>query len=386
MVTRYRSRRSILAAVAGTSLLAGCTSTARPATGGTGPGSDRAEGTGNDVPADFEPVYVGDDPPGGEPSKAPPFGDRVLPLPLSPAELRSRATDGGPPKDGIPSIDDPEFLEVGDAETPDDDAIVLGMVGDDEAKAYPRRVLVQHEIVNDTLDGVPVAVTYCPLTGTALGFERGDTEFGVSGMLINNNLIMYDRELERWWPQIPAVSIPGPWHDTPGGATLREFDVVRTRWGAWRDRHPDTVVLSEATGFARNYGRDPYGARGYYQNDNTIFGNLHESDRYHSKRWVYGIRAEEGATAFLADSVRESGVVHGAVGDVPHVAVYDPGLDTAIVYRNPDGETFEFDGGAVRDENRDEYPPNDLPLQPALSFDAFWFGWFAYYPQTAVYE
>ncbi|WP_119813860.1 DUF3179 domain-containing protein [Halalkaliarchaeum desulfuricum] len=385
-MTRYSSRRSVLAAVAGAGLLAGCTSTARPVTGGADSGIDSAGDTVSDVPEDFDPVLVGEDPPDGEPSDAPPFGDRVLPLPLSPAELRDRATDGGPPKDGIPSIDDPEFLDVGDAEAPDDDVIVLGIVGDDEAKAYPRRVLVQHEIVNDHLDGVPVAVTYCPLTGTALGFERGDTEFGVSGMLLNNNLIMYDRNLDRWWPQIPAVSIPGPWHDTPGGATLRELDVVRTTWRAWRNRHPDTVVLSEATGYARNYDRDPYGARGYYQNDNTIFGNIHESDRYHSKRWVYGVRNESGAAAYLADSVLESGVVHGAVGDVPHVAVYDPGLDTAIVYRNPDDETFEFAEGLVHDQNGNEHPPEDLPLERALSFDAFWFGWFAYYPQTAVYE
>ena len=353
---------------------------------GPNSGIDSAGSAGDDVPADFEPVLVGDDPPDGEPPNAPPFGDRVLPLPLSPAALSDRATDGGPPKDGIPSIDDPKFIEAGDTESPEDDATVLGVVGDDEAKAYPRRVLVQHEIVNDHLDGAPVAVTYCPLTGTAQGFRRGDTGFGVSGMLINNNLIMYDRELDRWWPQIPAVSIPGPWSDTPGGATLREFDVIRTTWGAWRDRYPDTVVLSEATGYARNYDRDPYGARGYYQNDNTIFGNLHESDRYHSKRWVYGVRNEEGVAAFLANSVRESGVVNGAVGDVPYVAVYDPGLDTGIVYRNPDGASFEFEDGWVRDENGDEHSPEDLPLQRALSFDAFWFGWFAYYPHTAVYE
>ena len=390
MVTRNRSRRSLLAAIAGTSLLAGCASTARPSTRdldtGAASGDGAGDGTGSDGTVDVEPVFVGEDPPAGEPSNAPPFGDRVLPVPLPLSELRGHATDGGPPKDGIPSIDDPEFIEASEATFLADDSVVLAVAGEEGAKAYPRRILVQHEIVNDHLDGTPVAVTYCPLTGTAMGFLRGDTELGVSGMLINNNLIMYDRTLERWWPQIPAVSIPGPWHDTPGGATLQEFEVIRTTWGNWRRRYPDTVVLSEATGFARNYDQDPYGQRGYYQNDNTIFRNIHESDRFHGKRWVYGVRTADGAAAFLKDAVEEAGLLEGTVGEVPLVAVRDPELDTAYVYRNPEKKAFEYHDGDVVDPDGESYSPGELPRERVISFDAYWFAWFAYYPFTSVYE
>lgn len=370
----HLSRRALLAA-GGTALLAGCLD------GGT---SDISE---TDLDADIQPVTVGDDSPPGAPANAPPVSDRKLPLPMPPDELVEHAEDGGPGKDGIPSIDDPVFVEPDEAAFADDDMVVMGIAGDDDVKAYTRRIFVRHEIVNDVIDGDPCAVTYCPLTGTALGFERGDTEFGVSGMLINNNLVMYDRETDRWWPQIPAVSIPGPWSDLDGGSTLREFEIVRTTWGNWREEYPETVILSEGdTGYARDYDRDPYGERGYYSSDGTIFSNIHTDDRYHAKRWVYGIRSEAGATAFLRDTVHDAGVVHGRVGETPHVAVYDPTLDTAYIYENPDDETFSYDDGRIVDADGDDHHPRALPLERAISFDAFWFAWAAYYPETTVYE
>lgn len=178
--------------------------------------------------------------------------------------MKEAATDGGPSKDGIPSIDDPKFVSPEEASEVDDDAVVLG----------------------------------------------------VSGMLVNNNLIMYDRELERWWPQIGAVSIPGEWHDTDGGATLREFEVVRTTFEQWRNSYPETVVLSSETGFARNYQRDPYENRGYYQNDNTIFGNIYENDHLHAKEWVYGGRTEEGAVAVTRERLHSEGIVDTELGGV----------------------------------------------------------------------
>ncbi|MFC6720499.1 DUF3179 domain-containing (seleno)protein [Halovenus amylolytica] len=171
------SRRSLLAALgAGTVVLAGCSSLT------TDGGQQVSQGEIE------ESMFVGDDPPTDEPANAPPFGDRKLPIPVSLADLERNAQDGGPPKDGIPSIDDPTFVSPGEAIGLDDDSTVLA-VGGDDPKAYPRRILVHHEIVNDEIDGTPVSVTYCPLTGTAQGFERGETEFGVSGRLINNNLV-----------------------------------------------------------------------------------------------------------------------------------------------------------------------------------------------------
>ncbi|MES3517808.1 MAG: DUF3179 domain-containing protein [Natronomonas sp.] len=382
------SRRAVLASV-GISALAGCLGDDQEGTttGGTTAAIDNEDVEMVTLDNDFQRVLVGGDPPADEPDDAPPFADRRLSLPMTPESLNREAQDGGPPKDGIPSVDDPAFVSPSEADFLDDDDVVLAVAGESEQKAYPRSILVRHEIVNDTLDGTPVSVTYCPLTGTAQGFERGDTTLGVSGMLINNNLVMFDREMERWWPQIPAVSIPTRWSwvDTDGGATLREFEVVRTSWGQWRDAHPETAVMSENTGFAQDYGRDPYARRGYYESDQTLFRNTFEHDRYHAKEWVYGTRTEDGEAAFLKETLQNVGVIHGSAGDRPIVAVYDPTLDTAYVYRNPTEETFEYRDGVVEDEGGTTHRPDELPLDRIISFDAYWFAWIAYYPNTNVY-
>jgi len=372
-MTDRPSRRSFLVTV-GAVTLAGCSSLV----GGGSESVSRGEVSNVTV--------VGGEKPSNEPANAPPVSDRTLPVPVPLEELQSHAQDGGPPKDGIPSIDEPKFVSPGEVSGLADGSTVLAVTGP-EPKAYPRRILVHHEIVNDEIDGTPVSVTYCPLTGTAQGFDRGETEFGVSGQLINNNLVMYDRELERWWPQIPAVSIPGPWHDTAGGVTLREFEVVRTTWGQWRSAYPETAVLSTDTGSARNYNRDPYGSRGYYESDETIFPNIYTDaeDQFHAKEWFYGARTAEGAAAFRRQRLHDEGVVRGSIGDRPVVAVHDPELDTAYVYRNPGEVSLDHEGDGVVTGDGERFAPDELPLDRIISFDAYWFAWFAYYPNTEVY-
>jgi hypothetical protein len=367
------SRRELLVATGATAALglAGCSA--------LNSGGERVE-VGESVDT---VVYTGGDPPADEPSNAPPFGERTLPLPVSLDRMRKEATDGGPQKDGIPSIDDPTFVSPADS-TFGGGATVFGTYYDGEPRAYPRDILVHHEIVNDTLGSTPVTVTYCPLTGTAQGFERGETTFGVSGMLVNNNLIMYDRELERWWPQIGATSVPGPWDDTPGGATLQEFDVAWTTLSQWRSVYPDTKVLSKALGYARNYNRDPYG--NYYDRDNTIFSNIYKNERFHAKRWVYGARTAEGAVAVTRDLLHDDGTVSITVGETSLLAVHDSRFDTSRFYRHPDGGEFTRDGAQIRGPDGTAYEPDSLPLEPVVSMDAYWFAWFAYYPNTVLYE
>jgi hypothetical protein len=309
---------------------------------------------------------------------------------MSPADLREAAQSGGPPKDGIPSIDDPSFTSADDVDFLSPGDPVFGVVRDGEAKAYPQTILVQHEIVNDLLAGDPVSVTYCPLTGTVQGFERGDTTFGVSGRLINNNLVMYDRGTEAWWPQILATAIPGQWNEAPGIASLREFRLVWTTWERWRTHRPATRVLTTDTGFAKNYGRDPYGQynprAGYYEDDSLLFPALSEDDTYDRKRVVMGARTPDGAAAFLKDAIREKSVMEGRIGDTPMVAVSDDRLDTAYGYLNPAGATVALsDGPTVRVDGED-HPPEALPLRRVHTFDAMWFAWAGYYPDTNVYE
>jgi len=176
---------------------------------------------------------------------------------------------GGPPPDGIPSIDDPKFTEADNENHVADSDIVLGLEINGEAKAYPLSILVWHEIVNDNVGGVPVAVTYCPLCFTNQVFERvldgQSVEFGTSGKLYNSNLVMYDRMTGTYWSQGLGLAIKGEL--TGQSLNIIPFDVIT--WGDWKKLHPDTVVLTTNTGHIRAYGVDPYGD--YYTDPRILF-------------------------------------------------------------------------------------------------------------------
>ena len=372
-------RRAVLAAL-GVASLAGCLGGGRD--GGSGPETpDAVTDGGSKATGGTDGVARG----------GPPEADETLSLPMDPEAIWEEAVSGGPPKDGIPSIDEPSFVDVEEAaETLDPGDPVFGLAGEDEAKAYPQSILVSHEICNDVVDGRPVAVTYCPLTGTAMGFDRGETTFGVSGRLVNNNLIMYDRARETWWPQVLATAIPGPWNPEPSVRSLREFRVVWTTFARWREAHPDTAILSRDTGFAKNYDRDPYGSydppSGLYRPESgTIFRTLIDDERLPPKSVVIGARAPDGAAAFEKDRLREDKLVEGELGGASVLAAYDPKLDTGYVYLNLDGATFEYHDGKVVDADRATHTPASLPLDRVLAFDAMWFAWAGFYPQTTLY-
>ncbi|MFC4542433.1 DUF3179 domain-containing protein [Halosolutus amylolyticus] len=356
------SRRSVIGTIGGVGLatLAGCLDTAGD--------PDRGAGA--------EDASTG----------GPPTADRSLPEEYTTEELEDASLSGGPGQDGIPSIDEPQFTAADEPPTNlTDGDPVFGVELNGEAKAYPQHVLVWHEVVNDVVGDEPVAVTYCPLTGTAQGFCRGEVEFGVSGRLVNSNLVMYDRGTETWWPQMLARGIRGP-HE---GAYLDEFRVIWTTWERWRESYPETVVLTEETGHIRNYGDDPYGGynprTGYYDSANTLFSPLTTDDRFPAKAVVVGARNADGAVAVPKATLRERTVVEGTVNDVPYVTVHDEGLDTGYVYRNPGDETVEHDDGRFT-VGGDEYEADELPLEREIAFDAMWFAWYGYYPSTEVHE
>jgi len=365
------SRRALLAGLgsaglAGLAGLAGCT------TLGTGTGGDG--GDGEDVETSATATETTD-------GSGPPVSESRVPLMYDLDRLEEETLSGGPPKDGIPSIDEPQFEpagRVGDRLADGD--VVFGLEHNGVAKAYPQSVLVWHEICNDTAGEEPISVTYCPLTGTVQGFLRGDTTFGVSGNLVNSNLIMYDRATDSRWPQMVATAKDGPLR----GRSLREFELVWTTWGRWRETHPETVVLTEDTGYARNYGQDPYGSynpRGdYYDDDDLLFPALATDDRYDHKAVVVGTRSA-GVRAFHEPSLRESGLLTGEGA----LAAYDPTLDTAHVYRTRNPDAYAYDDGRVTGPDG-EYAPDELPLERALSFDAMWFAWYGFYPETEVHE
>ena len=319
-----------------------------------------------------------------------PSADETLPLSMEPESIRDHAQSGGPGKDVIPSIDEPSFVDADAVDFLEPGDPVFGVERGGDVKAYPQKILVQHEIVNDTLDGDPVSVTYCPLTGTVQGFDRGETTFGVSGRLINSNLVMFDRETDTWWPQILATSIPGPWNNPPTTSSLREFRLFWTTWDQWRTQYGDTSVLSVDTNFARNYSNDPYGQynpiSGYYERDSTLFSRLNDDDRYEAKIVVMGARTSDGAVAFLKSAIMSKNLMTGKIGGTPVLAIHDPRFETAYVYENPAEQSFEYSDGRLTARDGSDFAPDELPLTRVHTFDAMWFAWIGYYPDSNVYE
>jgi hypothetical protein len=300
---------------------------------------------------------------------------QVAPAALSPEQarflslLQENIASGGPPKDGIPAIEKPQYTGAAEADrwlSPED--VVFGIDHAGVVAAYPQRILVWHEIVNETAGGERFSVTYCPLTGTAIGFrgkaaEQHFASFGVSGKLVNSNLIMYDRATDSYWPQILGRAIEGP----ARGVKLEEFPVVWTTWERWRKKHPETRVLSQRTGFARNYGRtgDPYGSylgahKGYYESERLLFRPIVEDRQLHPKAVVVGVRDAAGnAAAVVKDRLRKERKIELALGDRTVLVAYDAQLDSHSATLKETGEWIN-------------------------SFDAMWFAWKGFYPETQL--
>lgn len=319
---------------------------------------------------------------------APPLAETPVVVPDEPSVLSDQYVSGGVGQDGIPSIDRPQYQSAENADVHlDAGDPVFGVEINGDVRAFPQSILVWHEIVNAVIGGEPVTVTYCPLTGTAQGFLRGDNEFGVSGNLLNSNLVMYDRETNSYWPQMLARGITGD-HI---GDTLQEFSVTWTTWECWRSTYPDTEVLTEDTGYVRDYNRDPYGgynpASGFYADESIMFQPYSEidEDRFHVKEVVLGARTDEIALAVHKDSLAASGLLTATIQGDSFVAIYDPSLHTGYMYKNPDDTPITYvDGNGVIEG--DTYRPDQLPFERIIRYDAMWYAWNGYYPDTVILE
>ncbi|MEE4378821.1 MAG: DUF3179 domain-containing protein, partial [Candidatus Competibacteraceae bacterium] len=203
---------------------------------------------------------------------------------------------GGPARDGIPAIDNPVFVSAQQADYLEDDDRVLGIARNGVAKAYPIPILNWHEIVNDRVGEEPIAITFCPLCGTGMAFEatvNGKVRsFGVSGLLYNSDVLLYDRESESLWSQIARQAVSGPMK----GTELAMVPASHTSWRNWRDRYPETQVLSQETGHRRNYDRNPYAD--YEQSSTLFFPVAHSDKRYHPKERVIGLTLNDQTKAY----------------------------------------------------------------------------------------
>jgi hypothetical protein len=277
--------------------------------------------------------------------------------PLIPAEAIMK---GGPPRDGIPSIDSPQFVAVDKAGFLDPDDRVLGITHGGRSKAYPVKILNRHEIVNDWLDQQPVVVTFCPLCGSGVAFSASvdgkELTFGVSGLLYNSDVLLYDRETGSLWSQIAAKSVNG----SLKGSELTQWPVQHTSWEDWRRRHPDTRVLSTNTGFGHiDYDQDPY--RQYKNSSRLMFSVSNTDKRLRNKEWVLGVIAGGQARAYPLRSLKKSNSpITDQLGDTPVSIQFDNEHQTAVA--------LDQHGNALE------------------SIQLYWFAWAAFHPETSVWN
>ena len=264
---------------------------------------------------------------------------------------------GCPRRDCIPSIDNPKFVSASEATFMQDDDIVLAVSHQGVERAYPTRILVFHEIVNDTVAGVPVTISYCPLCGSGLAFRRvldGETiEFGVSGLLHNSDLIMYDRKSESLWQQIEGRAFAGPMR----GRELEVFPMTMGTWKEWRAAHPQTQVLSTDTGFegmSYNQGT-PYGD--YTSSDKIMFPVALSDARLHPKRVIYGLEIDGQPVAYDQEMLKAKGQINDQVGDQQLTISYQ--ADGSVQVTGSDGKQWS-------------------------SHRMFWFAWYTFNPTTLL--
>lgn len=267
---------------------------------------------------------------------------------------------GGPAKDGIPAIDKPDFLSVKQAKFLNPEDRVLGVTYNGISKAYPVRILNYHEIVNDMYQGDAVVITFCPLCGTGMAFQANIAgqarRFGVSGLLYNSDMMLYDRETESLWSQIMKQAVSGPLI----GGKLQQIPLAHTTWRDWVKRHPQTRVLSTNTGYSRNYSKTPY--PGYSSSDEIMFPVNNQAAQYHPKEQVIGIEINNSFKAYPFSELAkfDSSVLYDVVAGQKLEVQFDPVNRT----------------GKILNENKKEIP----------TVISFWFAWVAFHPESEVFK
>ncbi len=270
----------------------------------------------------------------------------------------SQILRGGPPKDGIPAISKPQFITAADADFLNPEDVVIGVAIKTSARAYPLRIMNYHEIVNDHVADTPIAVTYCPLCDSVCVFDcrtpLGDREFGVSGLLYNSNVLMYDRggKPESLWSQLKTKGVSGPGLDQ----ALKTLPVELTTWNDWKTRYPETEVLSQNTGHQRDYSVSPYGS--YFSTPQLMFPVDHEDARLSAKTRILGVWAGDTSIAIPA----------AAFGDADNEIESDiNGLKFTVRYSS--------ESKSMRIVNSD----------PGVQWMySLWFAWAAFRPDTAI--
>lgn len=267
---------------------------------------------------------------------------------------------GCPGKDCIASIDSPKFEDGQNATWLEEGDIVLTLNYKGVERAYPQRIMNWHEIVNDEVAGDPIAITFCPLCGSAVAFERKVdgviTQFGVSGKLHDSDLVMYDRYEGNLWQQITGEALVGP--GARRNEKLKPILLGTTTWGEWVKEHPNSQVLSKDTGFTRDYDQYPYGT--YEQDDQLLFGVKSLNKSLQIKTVVYGIEIDEKSKAYPASTFDKNAILEDSLGE------------TKLKLEKTASGEIEVTNLQTNDKI--------IPLR------LFWFAWAAFHPDTELYS
>lgn len=306
----------------------------------------------------------------------------------------------------IPSIQQPGFVPGDEADWLDDGDVVIGVSSNGTAKAYPISILNWHEIVNDRVDGTPIAVTYCPLCGSAIVFERSVggqvLDLHVSGYLFRQDLVMIDEQTDSLWPQIEGEAARGPYH----GTALDLYPSATMSWQDFEQRHPQTLVLERPHcedgstenrrschgPYQRDYGSYPYGDYRTSREVGISGSSRGDVRGLHPKATVLGVVSDGNAKAYPLSTISEEQVIHDKIEDRPLVVVWT-GSDGAAYERAAEQRfRLEYNGTVLVDDGGQRWEPatgdrvdGNGSLVPLEGLDLFWFAWADHHPRTQVY-
>jgi len=265
---------------------------------------------------------------------------------------------GGPQRDGIPSIDSPKFQKIDEENFYKDNERILGIYRNGAAKAYPIKIMNWHEIVNDDFGAEKIVITYCPLCGSGMAFEANiagqNRTFGVSGLLYNSDVLLYDRETESLWSQLLFEAVSGE----SKGEKLTAIILENTTIKKWKEKYPESLILTTETGFTRDYAKSPYG--NYNIEEKIIFPVSHQKEDYHPKTIVIGVERNGVFKAYPWKEIKNMELIQDKINGKEIIIEVNKKAETALIKNNA-GEAIP-------------------------SIRLFWFAWIAFHPNTEVYK
>lgn len=328
----------------------------------------------------------------------PPPVEREGPLPTDWLVPVDEVIDAGVGQDGIPSVDAPMFSPPADVNPAFDENLVLGIEHEGEVRAYPVPMLNWHEIINDDVNGLLVAITYCPLTGTGIGWGRRifnfPSTFGVSGLLYNTNLMPYDRFTRSTWSQQRLECV----HGNMIGQKPMTYTLTMTTFGTWKKAFPESKIMNANTGFDRRYSEYPYGF--YKTRDELLYYPVSNLDkRLPAKEWVLAILMDNYSKAYQFNEEEDGReVIHDVLKDTSMVVVRSRQDDFILAFLNPEerefspvqdglpavmiddiGNTYDLLGRVI------EGPDLGKKLEKPVAMMGYWFSWGAFYPDIEIY-